>query len=169
MKVDKIYFDMDGVLADFNRGIRVLCGMGPRPDDHDLGEKYDEEMWIRIKAVDHFYDKLELMPGAKLLFDAVYSKYGDSCEILTAIPKPSRGITTASDDKISWVRRLLSEDVKINIVARKEKKNFCKGEGSILIDDFNNTVRGWKENGGTAIHHKDPRDTLVELMDMGVL
>ena len=26
---------------------------------------YDDEMWSRIKAIPHYYDKLELMPGAK--------------------------------------------------------------------------------------------------------
>ena len=27
MKAEKIYLDMDGVLADFDRGVRELCGM----------------------------------------------------------------------------------------------------------------------------------------------
>lgn len=29
MEVKKIYFDMDGVLADFAGGVRELCGMEP--------------------------------------------------------------------------------------------------------------------------------------------
>lgn len=29
MKIRKIYFDMDGVLADFSKGIKVLCGIEP--------------------------------------------------------------------------------------------------------------------------------------------
>lgn len=27
MEIKKIYFDMDGVLADFERGINEICGM----------------------------------------------------------------------------------------------------------------------------------------------
>ena len=27
MKISKIYFDMDGVLANFERGINEICGM----------------------------------------------------------------------------------------------------------------------------------------------
>ena len=26
MEVEKIYFDMDGVLADFERGVKEICG-----------------------------------------------------------------------------------------------------------------------------------------------
>ena len=29
LDVEKIYFDMDSVLADFERGVRELCGMTP--------------------------------------------------------------------------------------------------------------------------------------------
>jgi len=31
MRYEKIYFDMDGVLADFAKGVRELCGMEPSP------------------------------------------------------------------------------------------------------------------------------------------
>lgn len=45
------------------------------------------------------------MPGAKEMFDAVYGKYGDRCEILTGIPKPKRGITDILiDDMESNIR-----------------------------------------------------------------
>ena len=27
MEVEKIYFDMDGVLADFERGVKEICGL----------------------------------------------------------------------------------------------------------------------------------------------
>ncbi len=29
MEVEKIYFDMDGVLADFERGVKEICGLIP--------------------------------------------------------------------------------------------------------------------------------------------
>ena len=43
----------------------------------------DDAMWEAIKKVPHFYDKLELMPGAKEMFNSIYKKYGDKVEILT--------------------------------------------------------------------------------------
>ena len=169
MKAEKIYFDMDGVLADFDLGIKELCGMGPRPKGWDQRKEYDDEMWDRVRSVGHFYDKLSLLPGAKEMFDTVFSEYGDRCEILSAVPRPERGIDSAGGDKIRWVRRLLSEDVKINIVLRKEKQNYCTGPGCILIDDLYSNIRSWEKSGGTGILHHSAPETLAKLKDIGVL
>ena len=71
MEVKKIYFDMDGVLADFDRGIRELCGV--EPIDQDVAGD-DDRIIIRENArkIPHYYARLELMPGAKEMFDTVY-------------------------------------------------------------------------------------------------
>ena len=45
--------------------------------------KYDDLMWQKIHITDHFYDRLELMPDAKMMFDQIFRKYGEQCEILT--------------------------------------------------------------------------------------
>lgn len=126
MKVEKIYFDMDGVLADFERGVKEILGLTPPSQNakhHKPGE--DDEMWKAIKAYPHFYEHLELMLGAKVMFEAVYEKYGDKCEILTGIPKPHREIVNAAEDKKTWIKRLLSENVIVNIVFREEKPQYC--------------------------------------------
>ena len=166
---EKIYFDMDGVLADFNRGVRELCGIEPplqgkgwKPGDDDL-------MWEKIRMQEHFYDRLEIAPGAREMFDLVYSRYGARCEVLSAIPKPEKGITTAGEDKIRWMKRLFPEQVVVNIVFREEKPRFCKGKGCILIDDYNENVMSWQRKGGTAIYHISPESTITKLQEMGLL
>ena len=168
MDIKKIYFDMDGVLADFDRGVRELCGLESVPQDRERPGK-DDAMWAAIRETGHFYDRLELMPGAKEMFDLIYWKYGDQCEILTGVPRPERGIITAGEDKIAWTKRNLSEEVKINIVLRKEKLQFCKGPDSVLIDDRAKTIRDWKEAGGIGILHTSPKDTLDQLRALGLL
>ena len=67
MRVEKIFFDMDGVLADFDRGIKELCRLPPRDQEIEDSEA-DDRMWDRIRKVDHFYNHLELIPGAKEMF-----------------------------------------------------------------------------------------------------
>ena len=169
-EVDEIYFDMDGVLADFKRGVREICGIEP-PDQnakhHNPGT--DDEMWEKIKLAGHFYDRLELMPDAKEMFDAVYGKYGDKCEILTGIPKPKRGITTSGEDKINWTHRLLSPDIKVNIVFREDKPQYCTGKGCILIDDMERNIRDWNEMGGTGIRNISAEKTMETLKEMGII
>ena len=166
MEIRKIYFDLDGVMADFDRGVYELCGMDAFSHEDD---KSDDIMWLRIKEVGPFYDKLELMPGAKELFDDLYAKYGDKCEILSGIPKPRRGITTAGEDKISWVRRMLSKNVKVNIVYKEDKPDYCTGEDCILIDDLPANIRAWEDMGGTGIINSGADDTRQTLVEMGIL
>ncbi len=170
MEVKKIYFDMDGVLADFERGVKELCHMDPpNQNDKKNNPQLDDEMWERIKEVGNFYDKLELMPGAKKMFDAVYNRYQDRCEILTGIPKAKRGINTAGEDKINWVRRLLSKDIKVNIVYREEKPQYCAGPDCILIDDMERNIKEWTEMGGTGIQNEAAFVTICRLIELGIL
>ena len=169
MTVGKIYFDMDSVLADFNRGVRELCGMEPEDPNGETDAGLDSMMWERIREAGHFYDRLELMPGAKEMFDRLWEKYGDKCEILTGVPKPKRGIPEAGDDKTAWVRLLLSKDIRVNIVLRAEKIGKCTGPETILIDDLEKTIREWRERGGTGIRHVDAETTLAELEKLGIL
>ena len=69
----KIYFDMDGVLADFNKGIVDLCGIAAKDQDLQT-EAESEKMWEEIRKVDHFYDKLEPIPGAVKRFKLLHDK-----------------------------------------------------------------------------------------------
>ena len=50
----KIYIDMDGVLANFERGVRELCGVIPPDQDEAFVSGSDEEMWAGIRSVPHF-------------------------------------------------------------------------------------------------------------------
>lgn len=158
--IEKIYFDMDGVLADFDRGVEELCGMASPKQGVSRTQAEDDLMWERIRGVEHFYDKLEPMPGALELFGTLRARYGDRVEILTGIPKPKRGITTAGEDKIAWVRRHLGDDVVVNIVYRAEKVNYCKGPGCILIDDLPVNISEWEAVGGTGILYRGPDEAL---------
>ncbi len=158
----KVYFDLDAVLADFDRGVSELCHM-QTPRQGGVSAADDDAMWAAIRDVEHFYDRLELMPGGKELFDYAYSRLGPDCQILSGIPKPRRGILTAGEDKTSWCHRLLHPNVKVNIVYREQKKNFCTGPNCILVDDLESNIRDWRSFGGTGILHKDAKTSLEQL------
>lgn len=168
MAVGRIYFDMDGVLADFDRGVAELAGFEKH---HGQGEcpAEDDLMWDAVRKVEHFYDRLEPIAGSIELFCDLHSLYGGRCEILTGIPTPKRNMPTSGDDKIAWVRRLLPAGVKVNVVYRREKKNFCKGRSSILIDDFAKNISEWEGHGGTGILFVGADEARRTLGDFGII
>jgi len=166
MGIEKIYLDMDGVLADFDRGIRELCGAEPA-DQNNSTEEEDARVFAAVRSQEHFFRRLEPVPGAKDLFDTLYAAYGDRVEILTGVPSPRRNLPEAGEDKVIWVREHLSETVKVNLVRRVEKKNFCTGKNCVLIDDLENNIVAWKQHGGTGILYKNAKQAMEELKKLG--
>lgn len=148
--VNKIYLDMDGVLADFDRGVRKLCHLEPLNQMNSTSSQNDA-LWSAVRSVPHFYDRLEPVPGAIRMVQLLWQWYGDKVEILTGIPKPKRNIENAAEDKINWVHRFLPENIKVNIVYREEKPQYCHGKTDILIDDYEKNVNEWMKCGGTGI------------------
>ena len=78
-------------------------------------------------------------------------------------------ITAAGEDKTNWVRRLLSKDIKVNIVYREEKPRYCSGTNCILIDESQENINDWIRFGGTGILHKSAEETIAKLKELGVL
>ncbi len=154
MEIKKIYIDMDGVLVDFDRGVKELLGLDPQPQESSSDE-YNKMLWEKARQYPNFYFKLKPVKDMVDMFNELVKTYGDKVEILTGIPRKERGIETASQDKIDWIHKYLSKDVKVNTVRRKEKKNFCLGSGYILIDDYTKNLNEWFEAGGTSILFKD--------------
>ncbi|MBR4457172.1 MAG: hypothetical protein IKS32_13290 [Solobacterium sp.] len=168
MNISKIYFDMDGVLADFDQGVVDMLGL-PYPNLYHETVENSDRMWHAIREYDHFYYNLAPREGAVELFRIVHDRYGDQCQILTGIPKPRRNIPEAGPDKIEWARKYLCPDVIVNVVLREEKINFCKGLDHVLIDDFRHNTDAWRYHGGLAVDHVDAERTLQELKNLNIL
>ena len=159
----KLYLDMDGVLADFNRGVIELCHMKPVDQGRSTKEETDA-LWDAVRKVPHFYYQLKPIPGSVEMVKQLRQTYGDKVEILTGIPKPKRRIEHAAEDKIQWTHDILSSDIKVNIVYREEKPKYCTGKEDILIDDYEKNIREWNEIGGTGILYENADQVLKELI-----
>lgn len=160
----KVYFDMDGVLADFE-GYIIKHNIPYFPQGNRSTEQ-DKQMWDAIKQVPHFYLQLEPVEGSIDFFMEIKSKKEHESEILSAIPKPKWGLLYAKEDKIDWTSQFLGDDVKANIVYREEKQNYCTGPDCILVDDLEKNIIEWEAKGGTGILFRDAESAKKELLEV---
>jgi len=138
IKENVLYCDLDGVLADFEEGVKTITNKYPK----DLDRKY---MWMRIRKTPNFYANLQWMPEGKILWEAIkiYNPI-----ILTGCPKGG----WSEDDKRTWCTRELGPDIKVITCETQDKPDYCN-EGDILIDDRDVIKDKWIAIGGKYLHY----------------
>ena len=157
----KIYVDMDGVLANFEKRFEDLAGMGA----DEYKDKYGiKEFWNLIdeKHKVSFWRGIEPMVDAQKLIDFV-SKY--DYEMLTAPSIKKQSVI----GKSLWVKdktgQLFPSLPKVNYKFAKDK-HLVKPkltEFDILIDDRQDTIDRWNSAGGTGILHTSADNTITQL------
>jgi len=162
----KIYVDMDGVVADFDKRFRDISGMAPKEFENKYGKKafwdlIDEENKVK------FWVGIPPMLGASELISFV-SKH--DYEMLTApsIKKQSRL------GKNLWIRNhtgdIFPSKPKVNFKFAKEK-HLIKPQLTnfdILIDDRAATINNWNAAGGTGILYKSAPQVISKLKKLGL-
>ncbi|MBR5705304.1 MAG: hypothetical protein IKX21_04975 [Deltaproteobacteria bacterium] len=165
----KIYFDMDGVLADFESGVRELCGMEPQKQGRQ-SPRDDDLMFAAMREVGHFYGKLRPFPETVALLHELLELLGpEQVAILTGVPKPERNIPEASEDKRAWIRRHVASSLEVNTVLRRDKIRLAGSRDHILIDDYSANINAWEKAGGTGICHTSAETTRKRLVELGIL
>ena len=146
MKIEKIFIDMDGVLADFDGWKAEAAKTHPEI----LTDK--EELWKEVSGIDHFYWNLPLMPYALDLM-----KYLRSLQvplaILTAIPR-RRSVPQATHDKIEWIKAYIDSNLEFHIGPFAQDKQRFSGPGRVLIDDNEKNIAQWNSRGGRGVLYR---------------
>lgn len=127
----RIFCDLDGVLCDFDAGVRSLS-RGIAADDLPTGY-----MWSLIGRSDRFYERLPWTPDGRTLWEAIQHLQPN---ILTGV---SMG-KTCSAEKAVWCRRELG--VATNHVckaAQRSRHEIVKGE---FKEDVVNVITCWSKN-----------------------
>jgi hypothetical protein len=153
----KIYLDMDGVLANFDKQYELLFGV--RPKEVSKRAKHFSENWDAF-VIGNNFTKLDLFPGAAKLM-----AYADSLHVPVEILSSSGGTKwhfKVSAQKHEWLRDH-GIKYKVNIVPGGHKKAEFAGPWNILIDDTLRVVENYRKAGGTAILHTDADKTIAEL------
>lgn len=150
----KLFVDLDGVLADFDRGVKEITGK--MPNELNLGK-----MWGAVARADEFFYNLNWMGDGQQLWDAVAPLQPT---ILTGIPHGG----WASGQKKKWCGTNLGWHVPVITCWSKEKSLYGTPE-DVLIDDRINAKERWEDMGGVFVHHKTTAQTLLDLQELGIL
>lgn len=138
-----LFVDLDGVLADFDKRVTELFGMGPAAA---IAVHKPGGFWGKLSRPNlDFYNTLEFIPGAEGFFNSL-RKYKPT--ILTGLPLGK----WAEPQKREWCARMLGEDQPVIACMAKDKQKFGK-PGDVLVDDLTKNMDPWVEMGGIFIHH----------------
>ena len=155
VKIDKIFVDMDGVLADFVRGVE-----GPKYLNGPLvSEQTYDSRKIELSNKGLFRD-LPIMPGMLKLINYI-KESGIDWEILTASGSLNR--TVVAKDKIYWIRKHVNPKVIVTATIKGEDKAAFARPNHVLIDDRKSNIKAWTEAGGVGILHRSAEDTIDQL------
>jgi 5'(3')-deoxyribonucleotidase len=131
-----VFCDLDGVLADFERGF--INKFKKTPD-----EVNPSVMWSAIIRSNTFFETLPWMPKARELWEEI-RQYDPI--ILTGIPRSVK----AAEQKRKWCAKNLGSDIHVITCSTKDKPKFCLS-GSLLIDDRTDNLNAWNSKGGRFI------------------
>lgn len=153
MFIKHLYLDLDGVFADFNSGVKAICGLEP----HQLPKN---RMWSVVHSNKRFFATLEFMPGAERLWAGVV-ELGVPFTFLTGAPSSQ----TFRDQKHEWVGAKFGLEHRVIVLPRRQKVDHS-APGHVLLDDTLELIEAWETKGGIGIHHKgDVEESLAALKE----
>jgi len=153
VKITKIYLDMDGVIADFNKRYKEQYKMEPKEAEQN-------------KEFDKFFDKfirdgefatLNLMPDAMILINYLRGLKVPT-EILSSSASEKRD-PQIRPQKLEWLKTHNIEFNPIIVPGKRHKKEYSN-PNSLLIDDTQVNIDQWRREGGIGILHSDALTTI---------
>lgn len=154
-KISKIWLDLDGVIADFEKKFKEVYGIKP---PHTTSKKSKEEK-NRFKDFiqNHYFAELDLMSDAMMGINFLrHTRI--PVEILSSTARPEY-YDIVSNDKNIWLQRNGIEFPATFVPGKKHKREYVS-ENAILIDDTPINIDQWREDGGIGLLHRDWYDTI---------
>lgn len=149
-----LFVDLDGVLADFDKGYETLTGKRP-------SKATDSVDWQLVKKKPNFYRDLPEMADALTLWTYVSQR---SPIILSGVPTI---VPSAAQDKRLWVRKLFGPQVPV-ICCKSKDKSLHMSAGDVIIDDWDKYRHLWVARGGVWVTHTSADDSIAQLKKLGL-
>jgi 5'(3')-deoxyribonucleotidase len=147
----RLFLDADGVLADFDEGVRRLLGMEAKQFEARHGRG---SFWRELARAPDFYARIPEMPDARELFDAVEHL---KPTILTGL---SLG-KWAAPQKVAWAAEHFPGVPIVTCMARDKHRHMEPGD--VLVDDRENHREAYEAHGVVFVHHRNARDSIRRL------
>jgi 5'(3')-deoxyribonucleotidase len=155
----RLFIDLDGVLADFDKGYEKAFGVELLPRAERQGE--DVVKWHLIRNTPGFFRHLPMMPGALQLWNFA-SRQG--AYILSGAP--DREGSNVQWEKRMWVKKNLGDNVPVITCPASEKSLYAR-PGDVLVDDWEKHMAKWQAAGGVWITYKDHVQAIEALRALG--
>jgi len=157
-KIEHLYFDMDGLLCNFNKKCIEIMG-------HVFDEENAKKCWKKISETSDFWISLECYDKLDQFLDTIIPILNEkniNYHILTGTSSSSE----CERDKIIWVNKNISKWFQPHHVhlCKSKNKKFYATPNSILIDDRPSNIEDWSEHGGVSIWHNSDHETYDELL-----
>jgi beta-phosphoglucomutase-like phosphatase (HAD superfamily) len=153
-KIDKIFLDMDGVIADFDKRYIELYG----EKSAKTATKSESQFQEFINGQN--FATLDLYPGALTLL-----------KFLRSLPIPVDMLSSSASpeyhEEISRQKKIWLDTHQITFhpifVPGKHLKAQYATPNSILIDDDDQNIKDWNAAGGIGVLHKNELSTICIL------
>ena len=147
--INRIFVDMDGVLADFVQGVQ-----GPKYLNGPLTDDLYDDNKIALSNKGLFKD-LPPMTDMQDLMNYI-NNLGVYWEILTCTGKLNR--QKVAKDKTAWIREHVDPNTVITCTFTGKQKAAYAEPGFVLIDDRKKNIDAWVAAGGIGILYTTAAD-----------
>lgn len=165
-----IFCDMDGVLTNFEKRFKDIKSNTENLSPNEYDSKHGK--WSIWKLIEPegitWWSEMEWMTDGKQLWDYIKNHKP------TILSAPSKDPDSPLG-KLKWINNNLDINQKFytinpkkwkehyRIIFNSKKYLFVRSKYDILIDDTPEKVEKWRNAGGTAILHKNAKNTITEL------
>lgn len=152
-KIESIWLDMDGVIADFVKRYKEMYRMEPREAE---GKKKFNHFFDEFIKTNQFAT-LDMMPGAMMGIEFL-RKCSVPTQILSSTVNQER-YDAISKQKMIWLHTHGITFNPIFVPGKDLKYKYAKPE-RIIIDDTESVIDDWRKAGGIAIWHHSWPETI---------
>lgn len=171
----KIFFDMDGVLADFAGAAKNIPDFGTDLNYATSGMTEEQKAakkkyWLAIEQISDFWSGMKPVQNITILLD--YAQSVGELFVLTKTPSANKFVNgqeyvnKIADAKRAWIKKHFSnyfDDKNIIVCSGKKGDLICPDSDCILIDDRADNIAQWCDCGGCGILFITPADAHKKL------